>query len=211
MLIEAGVRRGVNYTWAFMLLGQIVAISFATNLYFLTVLLSPQQQHPATTTSKESASGDSKSAARPWYRRWFGPWIIDFLTVTNTRTAATMLGKDKYQNGAPGFMQLLLLPHIVLMVLPTLRAILPAKFFSSGATKTVDKIYGFLWLTNSYFLGDLLWTTYKAYKLGTFGDIGSTLLEHPAVSSVGFDVIFCWISWICWWQTQDDPMPDLWK
>ena len=107
-------------------------------------------------------------------------------------------------------MQLLLLPHIVLMMLPTLRAILPANFFSSGDTKTVNKIYGFLWLTNSYFLGDLIWTTYEAYQAGTLGDIGSALLEHPAVSSVGFDVIFCWVSWICWWQTQDDPTPDIW-
>lgn len=139
-----------------------------------------------------------------------GPWIIDFLSVINTLTAASLLGKDKYQNGAPGFMRLLLLPHIILMVLPTLRAILPAKVFSLGDTKTVNKIYGFLWLTNAYFVGDLLWATYKAYQAGTLGDIGSALLEHPAVSSVGFDVIFCWICWICWWQTQGDAMPDIW-
>jgi hypothetical protein len=207
LLNEAGVRRGVNYTWAFMLLGQIVAISFATNLYFLTIILSPQQQQPTVTRSKES-TGDSEIATRPWYRRWFGPWIIDFLTVTNTRTAALLLGKDEHQNEASWFMQLLLLPHIVLMVLPSLRAILPATFFSPGDTKTVNKIYGFLWLTNSYFLGDLLWTTYKAYQAGTLGDIGGALLIHPAVSSVGFDVIFCWVSWICWFQTQDDALPD---
>lgn len=108
-------------------------------------------------------------------------------------------------------MQLLLLPHIILMVLPTLRAFIPAKCFSLGDTKTIDKIYGFLWLTNSYFLGDLLWNSYRAYQAGTLEGIGGALLEHPAVSSVGFDVIFCWISWICWWQTQAEPTPNLWK
>ncbi|KAF3034600.1 hypothetical protein E8E12_004187 [Didymella heteroderae] len=204
-----GVRRDINYTWAFMLLGQIVAISFATNLYFMTVLLSPQQQQPNTTRSKGFASDDSEKAPKPWYRRWFGPWIIDFHSVISTRTTAELLRKDKYQNRGSGFMQLLLLPHIALMILPTLRAILPASFFPSGDTKTVNKIYGFLWLTNAYFFGDLIWATCKSYQDGNLGDIGGALLEHPAVSSVGFDVIFCWLSWICWWQTQSDGPPDI--
>lgn len=194
-----------------MLLGQIVAISFATNLYFLTILLSPKQQQSTTIEPKSPASDIPESASKPSYRRFLGPWIIDFLSVTSTRNAANLLGQDKYQSGAPGFMQLLLLPHIVLMMLPTLRAIVPARFFPSADTRTVNKIYGLLWLTNAYFFGDLMWTTHKVYQAGDLGRIGSALFEHPAVSSVGFDVIFCWISWICWWHTQGDAIPGVWE
>lgn len=209
-LIELGVRRGINYTWAFMLLGQIVAISFATNLYFLTLLLNPKQQQSTTIETKDPASVIPKSDSKPSYRRFLGPWIIDFLSVISTRNAANLLGQDRYQSGAPGFMQILLLPHIALMVLPTLRAILPATFFPLDDTKTLNRVYGFLWLTTAYFFCEiLLWETYKNYRAGILGDIGSALFEHPAVSSVGLDVIFCWLSWICWWQTQGGIVPDI--
>lgn len=99
-------------------------------------------------------------------------------------------------------MPVLLLPHVALMIVPTARAILPARLFPTDEASTLDKIYGALLLFNSYFVGRLALTTYHAYTAGTLSRILVTLLEHPAVSSVGFDVIFCWISWLCWWQTQ---------
>ncbi|KAF2628797.1 hypothetical protein BU25DRAFT_390707 [Macroventuria anomochaeta] len=205
-----GVRRGITYTWAFMLLGQIVAISFATNLYFLTLLLSPPQQQPITpnpkefTNPKESRSEAPELAPVSKPRKWLGPWLIDGLSVTNTYAAANCLSRENYWNGSPGFMPLLLVPHVVLLILPMARAILPAKFFPIGDPKTVNKIYKFLWTSNFTFVGQLVWTTYKAYLAGNLGGIRDALLEHPAVGSVGFDVIFCWISWICWWQIQSD-------
>ncbi|KAF1929929.1 uncharacterized protein M421DRAFT_59724 [Didymella exigua CBS 183.55] len=208
-----GARQGISYTWAFILLGQIVAISFATNLYFLTLLLTPQQQQLSTPGPEKSVSRKLKSAPVSGYRKWFGPWLIDGLSVWVNGAAANALSWDKYQNGAPGFMQILLLPHVALMLLPTLRAILPEKFFLIGDTTTVNKIYRFLWFLNTQFFGQLVYTTFKAYRDGNLGGIRDALLEHPAVSSVGFDVIFCWISWICWWRTQDHTtwflMPDL--
>src|SRR5271154_6259259 len=36
-----GRRQNIRHLWAFLLLGQIVAISFAMNLFFLAVLLTP--------------------------------------------------------------------------------------------------------------------------------------------------------------------------
>lgn len=187
-----------------MLLGQIVAISFATNLYFLTLLLSPPQQQPTAPSSNESGSKDPTSSSVSGYRKWFGPWLIDGLSVISTCGAADVLSWTKYQNGAPGFMQILLLPHVALMILPTARAILPARLFHPGHPTIVNKIYNFLWFLNAQFLGRLVWTTYQAYQAGNLGGIRDTLMEHPAVSSVGFDVIFSWLSWICWWQTQGD-------
>lgn len=205
MLTILGIRRGITYTWAFMLLGQIVAISFATNLYFLTLLLTPPRQQPASPPSlQKSTSEATEAAVAPRPANWLGPWIIDSLSVVLTSVAADRLSREEYWNGAPGFLPLLLLPHAVLLILPTSRAILPARFFSLGDVKTVDSIYKFLWVVNFHFVGRLAWTTYKAYVAGNLGAIRDTLLEHPAVSSVGFDVIFCWISWLCWWWTQSE-------
>ncbi len=187
-----------------MLLGQIVAISFATNLYFLTLLLSPPQQQPAAPQhSKRATPAAYKSEHASKSHSWLGPWLIDGISVVMTTGAADRLSKERYWNG-PGFMPLLLLPHAILLVLPTFRALLPARFFPVGEFKTSDRIYSFLWVLNFHFVGRLAWTTYQAYVTGDLGHICNTLLEHPAVSSVGCDVIFCWISWLCWWQTQSD-------
>lgn len=60
--MKVGVRRRITYTWTFMLLGPIVAISFATNLYFPVLLLSPPQQQPTTPISKEYRLELPKSA-----------------------------------------------------------------------------------------------------------------------------------------------------
>jgi len=188
-----------------MLLGQIVAISFATNLYFLTLLLSPSRQQLTMPLSSQKHDPEAiKSAKASRLPSWLGPWLFDGLSVILTSAAADRLSREEYWNGAPSFLPLLLLPHAVLLILPTLRAIFPATFFPLGNITTVDTIYKFLWVLNFHFVGRLAWTTHKAYMAGNLGDISNTLFEHPAVSSVGFDVIFCWISWLCWWQTQSE-------
>ena len=185
-----------------MLLGQIVAISFATNLYFLTLLLNvAQQAAPATSTIEKSRPETSNSAPRSKHNKWLGWWLVDGVSTLTVTSAAELLSRETYWHG-PGFMPVLMLPHVVLLIVPTARAILPARFFPEGELRTVNKIYSSLLTFTFYFVGRLAVTTYKAYVAGTLGEILSTLLEHPAVSSVGFDVIFCWISWLCWWQTQ---------
>ena len=185
-----------------MLLGQIVAISFATNLYFLTLLLNvAQQAAPATSTIEKSRPETTKSAPGSKRNKWLGWWLVDGVSTLTVTSAAELLSRETYWHG-PGFMPVLMLTHVVLLIVPTARAILPARFFPEGELRTVNKIYSSLLTFTFYFVGRLAVTTYKAYVAGTLGEILSTLLEHPAVSSVGFDVIFCWISWLCWWQTQ---------
>ena len=187
-LTKLGVRRGITYTWAFMLLGQIVAISFATNLFLLTLLVSPPQQQPPVPASK--------------CRKWLGPWLIDGLAVITTVASAEFLAQEKYWYHKTVFMPLLLAPHVALLVLPSVRAILPARLFRAGDTGSVDKIYSALWLLICTSGMQLLLKTYNATdKLEAIRD---ALLEHPAVSSVGFDVIFCWTTWICWWLVQTE-------
>lgn len=209
ILTEAGVRRGVTYTWAFMLLGQIVAVSFATNLFFLTLLLSPRQQHSESPTSARStlktpAPEIPDPASVSNNRKWLGPWLIDALAVLQASLTVTCLAFDKYQNGASGALQILLLPHVALLILPIARTMLPERFLPLGDAKSVDKFYSYLWSWIFTAVGNLAWITYKAYTAGGIHCIPKALFEHPAVSSVGFDTIFCWLSWICWWQIQAD-------
>jgi hypothetical protein len=189
MTDRLGIRRGIRYTWAFMLLGQIVAISFATNLFFLTLLLSP----PAP---------PSPSASVRRHQGWLGPWLLNLFAIFATAYPALQLADEHYWHHPTHFMPMLLAPHVALMALPVARAVVPARYFNDDAQFT-DKVYNYMW---ALVLGNgglmLAWTTATAYAYGGFAGVQSALLEHPAVSSVGFDAIFCWITWICWYRTQ---------
>lgn len=98
---------------------------------------------------------------------------------------------------------MLLTPHVALMVMPLLRAILPQAYLSDSGIEFAGTIYKFLWAANN-FGGGLLFTrvTAMAYKFSGPRGIWQQLWEHPAVSSVAFDAIFCWITWATWWATQ---------
>lgn len=100
-------------------------------------------------------------------------------------------------------MPMLLTPHIALLVLPFVRALVPARYFPDNDVAFNDKVYGYMWaLTFGNAALMLLRMTYMAVSYGGFQGIQSALLEHPAVGSVGFDAIFCWVTWICWNRTQ---------
>ncbi|RMZ84436.1 hypothetical protein DV738_g839, partial [Chaetothyriales sp. CBS 135597] len=59
-----GNRRAIPHLWAYMLLGQIVAISFATNLFFLAALLSPLQQHQKKKKRANASTNPSSSTGK---------------------------------------------------------------------------------------------------------------------------------------------------
>lgn len=184
------MRRGIKHTWAFMLLGQIVAISFATNLFLLTLILSP----PAV--SRPSTSSIQRS-------RWLGPWLLNLGALFATVIPAYLLADDHYWHHSEDFMPVLLAPHIALLVLPTVRVVVPSRYFPDHDQAFNDRVYGYMWvLTFANAAIMLLRTTWMAVSYCGFQGIQSALLQHPAVSSVGFDVIFCWITWICWNLTQ---------
>ena len=189
-LTRAGIPRGIRHTWAFMLLGQIVAISFATNLFMLAVLLSPPPTPPAPT------SGYSR---RP---KWLGPWLINLIALGATEYSAYLLF-DEYFWHHSSFLPLLMVPHIALMVLPVARGLLPAKYFSDDNVEFAGKVYKYLWsLTIGGGLLLFLRITAASYSYSGIRGISDALLEHPAVSSIAFDVIFCWVTWITWWRIQ---------
>ncbi|KAF2465394.1 uncharacterized protein BDR25DRAFT_269930 [Lindgomyces ingoldianus] len=195
-LEQKGIRRGIKHTWAFMLLGQIVAISFATNLFLLSLLVSPPPIPNRTRTAGLKGGG------------WLPPWLISALAVLLTVWPAYKLGSEDLWHSEE-FMLPLLIPHIALMVLPIARAIVPPRYFTDGDITFSDRVYRYLWITTMG-CGVMLWLreTVRAHRYSGFIGIYSAIMEHPAVTSVGWDVICCWISWVAWWtiqqQTPDD-------
>lgn len=171
-----------------MLLGQIVAISFATNLFILSVLLSPPELPPPSR---------ARSA------KWAGAWILNLITVLISEYSTYLLADEEYWHGSKAFLPVLMAPHVALMILPTIRGILPSRYFGDDDPETTDGIYKVLWAI-TILGGALLFgkVTVAAYNYSGLYGMNSALLEHPAVSSVGFDVIFCWISWAMYWSIQ---------
>ncbi|KAF2749673.1 hypothetical protein M011DRAFT_438904 [Sporormia fimetaria CBS 119925] len=188
-LEQKGVRRGIRHTWVFMVIGQIVAISFATNLFLIALLLSP----PAPPAP--SMGGAHK-------RKLMGPWVINFIAIFATLFPAYLLADESYWHHK-SFLPVLLIPHLALLVLPLSRAILPSKYFREDDVGFMENLYKYLWGATIFGGALLFWrVTSLAYGYSGFWGTLSTLLEHPAVSSVGFDTVFCWVTWICWWMVQ---------
>lgn len=181
-----------------MLLGQIVAISFATNLFLLALILSPPAPPAPSTTT-------------PNKRRWLGIWIVNFAAIIATEFPAYLLADETYWQ-RHGFFTVLMIPHCALLVLPFARAILPSKYLREDDVEFMEGAYKYLWGA-TFVGGALVWwrITGLAYNYSGVSGIVNALLEHPAVSSVGFDVVFCWISWFTWWRLQKRGLGDVLK
>lgn len=154
----------------FVLLGQVVAISFATNLSFLAILCS---EPPSRKASKGAA-------ARPSAFSWHAVLLfVNLLWATSIPAAVSR----------PGFMPLLLGPHLLAFAPLLLDRVFPARTLGEP---------GWFWKAAS-----MAWVLAVAFKgvsdeNVTFEVVLRTLYEHPAVSSVGWDVICCWISFGAW-------------
>jgi hypothetical protein len=148
-----------------MLLGQIVAISFAWNLFNVVVVCSPvvAQQTPS-----------------PRHLRWTSTLLTFCLTLNFVCIYLIPLTV-----GTPYFLPTLGIPHILLFV--------PLYVLRNHEFQHF-KGYTF-WVFLAVVVGLFARATQGAYAAQVRpGGFGRTLFEHPAVSSVGWDVIFCHIS-----------------
>ena len=179
-----------------MLLGQIGSVSFATNLYLIHLLVSPPRPPP-------SSVGISR-------RKWLGPWLISLLMIVFVLGPAYLLADEHYWFHQTDFLPMVLTPHIALLVLPIARALLPANILTDSHVEFAGTVYKYLW-SATIFGGGLLIARMTAisYNYSGFRGIWNALLENPAVSSIGFDVIFCWITWVAWWNTQKRSVGDV--
>lgn len=100
----------------------------------------------------------------------------------------------------PAFMWLLLLPHVLAFAPLLLGKILPEYQVNAEvawAFKTAVHMIIVAFATTRVFSQGQDWKT-----------IVHTLHEHPAVSSVGWDVVFCWISSISWFIYESTGTPE---
>lgn len=93
--VDVGQRRSIAHLWAFMLLGQIIAISFASNLFFIAVLVGklesrhvPAKLLPSWSWHLAVFGTLTCVAAIPWARDWdsflwilLTPHILLFLPI----------------------------------------------------------------------------------------------------------------------------------
>lgn len=189
-----------------MLLGQIVAISFALNLFFATVLVS---QQPLPSKRKNKNKGDNDEEGREL--TWLPPLSCEIVPVTLSLLSTVLvpsLAHTKY------FMAMLLVPHLLLFVPAVLRPSRSAAGASVGTTKASEDRATRRYTT--FFRGFVVvcvaiqaHATYLAVQatgtsLGTtsYAELAQRLLsavyEHPAMSSVSWDVIFCTVSVFAW-------------
>ncbi|KAF2642592.1 hypothetical protein P280DRAFT_269030 [Massarina eburnea CBS 473.64] len=189
-LTTLGIRRGIKHTWAFMLLGQVCSVSFATNLYLIALLVSPPPP-------------PSPSSVGIYRRKWLGPWLMSLLMIIFTEGPAYLLADEHYWFHQTDFLPMIVTPHVALLVLPIARALLPGKFFTDSSVEFAGTVYTYLWSATIFGGGLLIGRmTALSYAFSGFRGIWDALLENPAVSSIAFDVIFCWVTWAAWLSIQ---------
>lgn len=188
-------KRAIPHMWVFALLGQVVAISFAMNLSFLSMLYSQpaeqerfRQQDNQDKQDKHEGKIRVERQSRFLDSAAFGHWAIIALSLL----WATCL---PFNTGSHRFTAMLLMPHALAFFPLFLTKVLPrayTRFFSEEPS----------WLWKLQFMALVLSTmTGMAYGEGySWVTVLGTLYEHPAVSSVGWDVICCWISAFAWYK-----------
>ncbi|CEI61589.1 hypothetical protein FVEN_g9327 [Fusarium venenatum] len=189
MLAWQDTKRRIPHLWIFMLLGQIVAISFAANLSFLAFLVFEDPDTSIDTVNQEKTVSSSSTKSHSLLRKsWFA-----VLVVTMGCAVAIPSKLDH-----PKFMYLLLAPHALAFV-----PLLMNKLIGSREPVVMDEQppqkvrAGVRALVAGVCIYHLLSPAASCWGVAT-----KALYEHPAVSSVGWDVICCWISFFAWFYVR---------
>ncbi|KAJ7471229.1 hypothetical protein B0H11DRAFT_1376039 [Mycena galericulata] len=178
-LTVEGSRHQVKRIWAYMLLGQLVAISVASNLFYLSLVIAPPPTRPSTLWAPPSL------------------WIPILLSL-GAVALSPLTDKDT-------FLPNLLVMHS-LIVVPLL---VSAKVFDpprkSSLSMGVSTLYVLVFAAalalhtraTSTALGD------PAVSAPEFArNAWDTLYSHPAQSSIGWDVIWTSTSFVVWMVLQ---------
>ncbi|KAJ5669678.1 hypothetical protein N7462_010748 [Penicillium macrosclerotiorum] len=199
-------RYRIPHIWTYMLLGQLVAISFAAILVFATVLVS-QPSWSKQSKGKKSNEDDGQALFA-----WCPPVYAEVLPVAISLLGAVFVPSVVHSKH---FMPILLIPHLLLFIPATLH---PSR--SSGNTKpqvqgqveadrtTRRYIVFFQWIIAACIVLHAQWTYVMLQDSGAgfqaisyisvARDLPGVIYEHPAQSSVSWDVIFCTITSLAW-------------
>jgi hypothetical protein len=204
-----------------MLLGQLVAICFAQNLFYLAILLSPLAGSELKSTSR-SRSKLSQPDQHTWtpYRSFYG--IPLFFTVISVALIP-------YVSNTPNFLPVLYIPHVCLMLPPLLQNVI---FRCWGMNHlTPQEASRYYLVIFRVIIGLALVLQAKTTIVAVFDDtltkhehrhsilypgkwhpagndegrwvaLWTAFGDHPAVSSVGWDTVICLLSLIAWVVSQ---------
>ena len=174
----------------YMFLGQIVAISFAINLFFLATIIGEHivvESTPRTKDlrAKEQNIGGSADFTSPQN----AVWIIRSSSIVLSLATVYVIPSTI---GTKCFLPTLLLPHLLLFV--------PLLLHGDGKSTADDAGNVDLWAVGIFGVGLFMNATINALRESDYGVVVfmAELWSHPAVSSVGLDVVFCWLSIAIW-------------
>ncbi|GAA5912843.1 uncharacterized protein JCM6883_004848 [Sporobolomyces salmoneus] len=179
-----GRRRGVKHIWAYMLIGQIVAISFAQSLFFAALALTTQIKPRAPIAGRPLGPPPGQT------------WALLFSVVLGAIGTTTVPS----QISTPYFLPILLGVHLC-SLLPLLDFIPqrlvrlpPSRLYFNYAFialrlrwETISQLIDFSKLTSKPKQSPEILSTF-------FQNEWKVLNEHPAQSSISWDVIFTSVS-----------------
>ncbi|KKK26373.1 hypothetical protein ARAM_006648, partial [Aspergillus rambellii] len=115
-----GRKYRIPHVWSFMLIGQIVAISFAQNLFTLTVLVSESSGKRDSSRNAGNSDSDSDKDEHEHEHEeetiWTPPGLLELTPIVLSLASAAVVPSVAH---TPLFMPVLLVPHFLLFV-PTL-------------------------------------------------------------------------------------------
>lgn len=173
-----------------MLLGQLVAISVASNLFYLAVLL-----HAPLAASSSSSSNSTQARHSPVITVWF-PILFSLRTIYQTPAAS----------GTVHFLPNLLIMHALLIIPLVTKTTSFSPFSKWSSTK---HLYAAILAVSFYIRArtvlPLISPTGRPF-IPSIDDIKKladslieTLYSHGAQSSIGFDVVWTTISFLTWY------------
>lgn len=174
--IFEGKRQSVRHVWAYMLLGQVVAISVASNLFYLALIISTS--HPPNSTKRRRSPLFAPPAL----------WMS--ILISHCAVIASPFTSDRT------FLPNLLVMHALLII--------PLLLSTPTETNTRPSMsIRSLYLTAALLsLGTRARTTLSLESLlnpTSFIQLAwSTLHSHPAQASIGWDVIYTTVSFVAW-------------
>ena len=202
--------RSIRHGWAYMLLGQIVAISFAQCLFYVAIELYPiegTEERPIDSKDTRKTAGTDRAP----YRTTVRFVIIALVTVPVVLIPHVI--------DTSSFLWILAIPHLALFIPPVIEPALSKRKRQSGGSESLQEdnkwLYRFIVAVacavefktlvsalmdesthphlhrhSAVYEHPLLGSdiTTKAHSLH---GIWTSLCDHPAVSSVGWDSILC--------------------
>jgi len=172
LLLTKGREYHVKHVWAYMLFGQLVAISVGMNLFFLAL--------PPTASARTTTSVSTKKTVPPLL------WLSVLAALVTVFLVPHSLQHDYF------FLNLLVM-H-ALLVIP----LLPVRVAPTGSlhirTRTLYQLVALLGVTARV-------RTALSINAGAVAGQGTELTvlhSHPAQASIGWDVVWTTISFLMW-------------